>query len=218
MNLPARVDFPPPRAIAWTLAVAFGVLVLVACMMQRSAGHAAIARAEAAWGEHDARAAIVAYRAAAEARCPLLCETSSLARRELVRIADDAERRGDVGTALAALRATRAALLSTGSVAGPDGERERARIERRVALLATRTDDHGSFAGPSSDAAREERLATALGRDPFPGTAACVLFGLGSFAFLAASLRFVFARSLRVVELALAAFGLGLAVVGLSLF
>lgn len=214
----ARADRPTPRAIAASVALALGLLVLVACMVQRSSGRTAVARAEAAWGEHDTQTAIAAYREAAEARCPLLCEVSSAARGELARIADDAERRGDVATALSALRATRAALLSSGGAVVGSGGDDRARIERRIALLATRSDDRGALATPSDDAAREERLATALGRDPFPGTAACALFGVGSFVFLAAALRFVFARSLRVVELVVAVFGLGLAVTGLAFF
>lgn len=218
MSAAARADRPTPRAIAASVALGLGLLVLVACMVQRSSGRTAVARAEAAWGEHDTQTAIAAYREAAEARCPLLCEASSAARGELARIADDAERRGDVATALSALRATRAALLSSGGAVVGSGGDDRARIERRIALLATRPDDHGALATPSSDAAREERLATALGRDPFPGTAACALFGVGSFVFLAAALRFVFARSLRVVELVVAVFGIGLAVAGLAFF
>lgn len=218
MSAAARADRPTPRAIAASVALGLGLLVLVACMVQRSSGRTAVARAEAAWGEHDTQTAIAAYREAAEARCPLLCEASSTARGELARIADDAERRGDVATALSALRATRAALLSSGGAVVGSGGDDRARIERRIALLATRSDDRGTLASPSDDAAREERLATALGRDPFPGTAAGALFGVGSFVFLAAALRFVFARSLRVVELVVAVFGLGLAVTGLAFF
>lgn len=203
------------RAIAQAAAAAFVALVVIACMVQRSNGRAAVARAEAASGARDLRAAIAAYRVAAEARCPLVCDAPPRARIELGRIADDAEERRDLPTALAALRSTRAALLS--SVVPPDAGELR-RVERRLAHLSVRADGRGALAEPPSDAAREERLAIALGESPLPGTAACTLFGLGAFAFLAASLRFVFTRSPRAVELVVAAFGIGLAVLGLALF
>lgn len=201
------------RVAAFALVLA--ALVLAAAWAGRVAeGRRALADADAALARGDAIEAIVAARAAAEARCPT-CSAPEVAYAKLEAIAHDAERRADDATAFAAWSAIRAATLA--STLAPSSER-RARAEIEIARLGRRIDASGAAAGGvAAPSASEERIRSALASSDLPGAATFAVIGAGAVVFVVFAWRFASARGRRL-EAAAAAAGALLSAVGALAF
>lgn len=193
------------------------VVLAIAWIGRVNEGRRAIAECDAAALRADWPEAIMAARAAAEARCPASC-SSELGYARLYAIAKDAESRADDATAFAAWRAVRAATLATAVLDVHAPRRERAEAE--LARLGHRLDAAAAAAGaPSSPAASEERLKAALAANGVPGGATHLLLALGGALFLVGAARFAAAKDRRArTDLALAAAGAALAAASVLLF
>lgn len=193
------------------------IVLAVAWLGRVSEGRRALAETDAAVARADWPEAIMAARAAAEARCPASC-VSELGYARLYAIAKDAEARADDATALSAWQAVRAAALGTAALDVRTARRERADAE--LARLGQRLDRAAAAAGsPSSPAASEERLRAALAASSVPSGAVFLLLSAGGALFLAGAYRFASARGrFARVDLAIAAAGAAVAAAGVLLF
>ncbi|MBX3188719.1 MAG: hypothetical protein KF819_17005 [Labilithrix sp.] len=185
-------------------ALALVIIVFCAAWAARaSEGRRAIAEADAAIARGEPFDAIMAARAAAEARCPL-CASPEGGFARLERIAKDAEKRGDDATAFAAWRAVRAASLAT--VIGSRRSERRLRAEGEIARFAHRLDVAAVAGGATpTAAAAEDKMRATLADDEIPSGATFALIGLGGIVFFAGALRFL-AKKQRA-ELGVAAIG-----------
>jgi len=212
---PAPADY---RGRTWA---ALGIALLVAVLAVAWAGRVAegrrsLAEADAAVARGDTFDAIMASRAAAEARCPT-CTAPDEGYRRLEAIARDAEARGDDATAFAAWRAVRAALLAT-SAASTSSER-RTRAEAAIARFGHRIDAAAVAAGsPPTVAAEEPRLAAALATRDVPSATAFAVVAAGALVFLYAAVRFVRGRTAAVADGVAAGAGAVFAAIGALFF
>lgn len=203
---------------AFAGAVVLALVVLVIAWVGRvNEGRRALAESDAAAARQDWPEAIMAARAAAEARCPASC-SSELGYARLYAIAKDAEARGDDATSFAAWRAVRSAALGTAVLDVHGARRERADVE--LARLGHRLDAAAAAAGaPASPAARDERLRVALATSDVASGATHLLLAIGGALFLVGAARFALAKGRRArVDLALAGAGALVAAVGVLLF
>lgn len=203
---------------AAVVAVVVSLIVLAIAWFGRvDDGKRALAESDAAAARADWPEAIMAARAAAEARCPAGC-ASELGYARLYAIAKDAEGRADDATAFAAWRAVRAAALGTAVFDVHAAKRERADVE--LARLGHRLDAAAAAAGaPASPAASEERLRAALAASDVPAGATYLLLALGGAVFLVGAARFAAGKQDRTrVDLAVAVAGAAVAAVGVLLF
>jgi hypothetical protein len=198
------------RTAATFAAVAVALVVLAVAWVGRvSEGRRALAESSAALARGDTFEAIVAARAAAEARCPG-CTAPAAAFDRLASIAKQAEDKGDVASAFAAWRAARAAALATGA--------PKVRADQEIARLGQKLDAAQVAAGaPATEAASEERLRAALATSSVPGVPTLAILAAGGALFLAAAFRFA-RGGRRLPDLALAVVGAGVAAVALAFF
>lgn len=209
----------PARSGQWIALVTLVTLVTlgVAWMGRISEGRRALADADAALSRNDVAEAILSSRIAAEARCPG-CTAPEAGFAKLEKIARDAEARGDDASAVAAWRATRAALLATTLVSTTSERRTHADLE--IARFAHRIDAAAVAAGASpTPAAAEVRVRAALTETDVPGGTTFAIVGLGGVVFLVAAARII-ARSAKRgrTDLGLAAAGAALAAAGVLFF
>lgn len=175
-------------------AALLAVLVVISAWVGRvGEGKRALAECDSARARADWAEAVMAARAAAEARCPAYC-VSELGFARLYAIAKDAENRADDATAFAAWRAVRAAALATAMMDVHAPKRERA--DQELARIGHRMDAAAAAAGaPASPAASEERLKAALSTsNPTSGTT-YLLLAVGGLLFLGGAARFVMAKN-----------------------
>lgn len=190
------------------------VVLIVAWFGRASDGRKALADAEAAMIRGDRVDAIVYARAAAEARCPA-CSAPALGYAKLYAIARDAEAKADDLTAITAWRAVRAASLNATWFEVSESRRERADAE--IARLGHRIDVMNAAAGGSaSPAANEDKLKEVLAPSPLPSTWLFVVLSAGGVLLLVGAMRSV--RALGAANLAIAAIGVVVAVVGVVAF
>lgn len=212
MKLPARSG----TLIALVALVAL-VTLGVAWMGRISEGRRALADADAALSRNDTAEAISSSRIAAEARCPG-CTAPEAGFAKLEKIAHDAEARGDDANAVAAWRATRAALLATALVSTTSERRTHA--DNEIARFAHRIDAAAVAAGGRpTPAAAEDRVRAALTETDVPGGTTFAIVGVGGVVFLLAAARVIAGSATRArTDLGLAAAGAALAAVGALLF
>jgi uncharacterized protein CbrC (UPF0167 family) len=190
------------------------VVVVVAWIGRASDGRKSLADCDAAMIRGDRVEAIVYARAAAEARCPW-CSAPANGYAKLYAIAREAESKSDDLTALTAWRAVRAASLSATWFEPTEPRRERADAE--IARLSHRVDVmNATAASNASPAANEEKLREVLAPNPLPSTWVFVVLSVGGVLLLVGAMRSV--RALGAANLAIAATGVAVAVVGVVAF
>lgn len=205
---------PTRRALA-AFALA-ATVVAIAWFSRVSEGRKALAESTEALARADATTAILAARAAAEARCPG-CEAPERGFSVLERIAADAEARGDDATAFAAWRAVRAASLAT-AVLGTQSAR-RTRADQELARLGHRLDVAAVAAGASpTTAASEEHLRQAGAARDVPGGSVYALLGIGGLLFLIGAARVALGRGSRTSAVSMAVAGAAIATVAALFF
>ena len=203
------------RSAAPLLVLAAAVFV-AAWIGRVSEGRKSLAEADAALIRGDRIDAIVFARAAAEARCPL-CSAPAAGFAKLESIAHDAEAKSDDATSLTAWRAVRSATLA--ATWFDDSEPRREHADAEIARLSHRVDALNAATGNSaSPAAAEEKLRAVLAPSPLPSTMVFVVVALGAALLLTGALRSVRAKSLRAQDLAIAAAGAAVAVLGVVAF
>lgn len=194
---------PTRRALtAFALAAA---VVAVAWLSRVAEGRKALAESTEALTRGDATTAILAARAAAEARCPG-CEAPERGFTQLERIASDAEVHGDDVTAFAAWRSVRTASLSTAVLVTQSARRTRA--DQELARLGHKLDVAAVAAGATpTAAASDERLRQAGAMRDVPGGSTYALFAMGGVLFLIGAARVAMAKGSRASAVAMAAAG-----------
>lgn len=199
-----------------TLAVVIAVAVLGAAWAGRAAeGKRSLADADAALARGDKLEAILAARAAAEARCPS-CSAPEQGYARLEAIAKDTEHRGDDVTAFAAWRSIRAATLAS-AIFAVESER-RAHAEQEIARLGHRIHLASTAAGTTpAPAASEERLRATLAENTVPHGSAFAVIGVGGLVFVFFAWRFTTAKGKRA-DAAVAAAGAAMSTLGALLF
>lgn len=211
-----REDPKPTRALPLApLAILVAIAILGAAWAGRvSEGRRSLADADAALARGDKIEAILAARAAAEARCPS-CSAPDEGYARLEAIAKDTEHRGDDVTAFAAWRSIRAATLAS-AVFAVESER-RTRAEQEIARLGHRIHLATTAAGTSpAAAASEDRLRATLGENTIPHGSAFAVVGVGGVLFLFFAWRFT-AKGNRA-DAAVAAAGAAVSTLGALLF
>jgi hypothetical protein len=193
------------------------IVFVVAWVGRVGEGKRALADCDSARARADWTEAVMAARAAAEARCPAFC-VEELGFARLYAIAKDAENRADDATAFAAWRAVRAASLATAVFDVHAAKRERADLE--LARIGHRMDAAAAAAGaPVSPAASEERLRTSLATSNPASGATYLLLAIGGLLFLGGAARFVMAKKpFPRAELVMSLTGAAVAACGALLF
>ncbi|AKV02469.1 hypothetical protein AKJ09_09132 [Labilithrix luteola] len=205
---------PTRRALATFVLGA--AVVAIAWSARVSEGRKALAESTEAAAHGDLTTAILAARAAAEARCPG-CEAPDRGFAQLERIASDAEARGDYASAFAAWRSVRAASLAT-SVIGTRTAR-RTRADEELARLGHKLDVEAVAAGAlPTAAAAEDRLRQAGASRDVPGSSAYAFLGVGGVLLLVGAARLALAKGSRASAVALALTGAGLAALAVLFF
>lgn len=174
--------------LAWSAAL--GLVLAAAWGRVFFDARAELAQARAAEAASDLEGALVHYQYAARGYTPLAGAPRE-ALEALLRLASEAEARGDRKTALAAARRARGAILATRHVATPFGDRLDEVNARLARLTAEEQRALGLEAG-RDPAALEAWHAELLALDPTPGAGWALATSLGFLGWIAGAFGFIF--------------------------